>query len=226
MATVNRYRCDDCGYEYDPTQYGGVDLLDQDQSWTCPSCQAAIDHFQIVVPADDDLTEVVEDEDEDQASVSAESRPILAQPSTPSIAALLLKYRKGRLDPRPEFQRYQVWPRNKQSRLIESILLSLPIPLIYLAEEEKGAGTVVIDGQQRLLAIFNFIDGKYPLRGLGPLSALEGSYYGELDDELQARIDDFALSVVEIKRESDPEIRFDLFERLKSHSGFRGHSPG
>lgn len=214
-TVTNRYQCDDCGWIYDPAEHGGKDLLDQDSSWACPSCQAEVDRFDIIVPADDDLTEA--DEEETETPVDVNARPILHQPATPSIETLLTRYRKGRLDPRPDFQRYQVWPRNKQARLIESILLNLPIPLIYLAEDEGGK-SVVIDGQQRLMAIFDFVDGKYSLKGLGPLAALEGSYYADLDPALQARLDDFPLSVVEIKKESDPEIRFDLFERLNTGS--------
>lgn len=179
MALVlNRYKCDECGWIYDPTDHNGVELLDQDPVWTCPQCQADADRFNLIVPPDDDLTEA--DEEDVQSPVDVNARPILHQPATPSIETLLMRFKKGRLDPRPDFQRYQVWPRNKQARLIESILLNLPIPLIYFAEDDAGK-SVVIDGQQRLMAIFDFIDGKYPLKGLGPLAVLNGSHYLDLD---------------------------------------------
>jgi rubredoxin len=50
MATaINSYRCDDCGWVYDPAVHGDRDLLDQDPAWTCPSCQAEVDHFELIV---------------------------------------------------------------------------------------------------------------------------------------------------------------------------------
>jgi Protein of unknown function DUF262 len=205
------------GWDYDPASYAGVDLTDQDSSWVCPTCQATIDHFQLIVPADDDLTDADEAEEDSGVSVNpAEERPILARSSNPTIDSMKGRYDKGRLIPQPDFQRYQVWPRNKQSRLIESILLDLPLPLIYLAEEPDGR-TVVIDGQQRLMAIFDYLDNKYPLKGLGPTkNTLDKSYFRDLDETLQGKIEDLELSVVEIKRESDAEIRFELFERLNT----------
>ena len=67
------------------------------------------------------------------------------------------------------------------------------------------------------MAIFDFIDNKYALSGLGPLrKELEGKKFRKLDEDLQQRIEDFSLTVVEILKESEEDIKFDLFERLNT----------
>jgi hypothetical protein len=80
------------------------------------------------------------------------------------VRDLVADYHNKELDPRPPFQRGYVWDRTKASRLIESVLLNVPLPLIYTAEEDNGL-EVVIDGQQRLLTLFHFIDGTFPRDG-------------------------------------------------------------
>lgn len=214
-AAKNIYQCDDCGYRYQPSKHDGIDLDDQ-EDWECPDCQAGRDHFHIVIPPSGDLAEKDDDpDDEAEPELSPHVRAVYRDKSDPTVSSLKKKYDRGRLDPQPDFQRYEVWSNKKNSRLIESILLDLPLPLFYFAQQEKGP-TVVIDGQQRLMAIFNYLDGEYALTGLGPLKVLEGNKFNKLDDDLQERIEDFKLSVVEILRESEESIKFDLFERLNT----------
>ena len=221
MSTVdgtpeNIYLCDDCSYRYEPAKHEGLDLDEQDD-WECPDCQASRDHFHILVPPDEDLVEEPDpDDDEEQPAVSPYERSIYKKQTEPDVSSLKKKYDRGTLNPQPGFQRYQVWTNKKNSRLIESIVLDLPLPLLYFAQQKEGP-TVVIDGQQRLMAIFDFIDGKYALTGLGPLrKELEGKRFKQLDEELQQRIEDFSLTVVEILKESEEDIKFDLFERLNT----------
>ncbi len=219
QGTQNVYECDVCSYRYTPAMHGGVDLDDQ-EDWECPDCQADRDHFHIVVPPSDDLVEGGDEgegsDGDSEPELSAQTRSVYRDKSDPTVASLKRKFDKGRLDPQPGFQRYEVWSNKKNSRLIESILLDLPLPLLYFAQEDDRL-TVVIDGQQRLMAIFNYLDGKYALTGLGPLrKELEGKKFKDLSDELRERIEDFKLSVVEILRESEEAIKFDLFERLNT----------
>jgi rubredoxin len=217
-TAANVYECDECGYKYASSGHNGLDIDDQ-EDWECPDCQATRDHFHLVVPPDDDLVEGDEDgEDEDSSTGATLStgRLIYREKSDPSVSSLKTRRDRGRLNPQPDFQRYQVWTKQKNSRLIESMLLDLPLPLIYFAQLQDSS-TVVIDGQQRLMAIFDFLDGKYALSGLGPLKEeLEGKKFAELDQELQEHLEDFNLSVVEILKESDDDIKFNLFERLNT----------
>ncbi|ORA51975.1 hypothetical protein BST22_13695 [Mycolicibacterium chubuense] len=165
----------------------------------------------MIVPPDTDLG--ADDEDyEPQADIS-KGPAILAKPWTPDVDSLLKRWHKKKLDTQPDFQRYEVWPIQKRSRLVESVLLGLPIPLFYFAEEEDGT-EVVIDGQQRLTSLFRFIDNEYSLKGLGPLRSLDGKKYQDLEERLQDEISDFSLSVITIQKNSDPDVRFTMFERL------------
>jgi len=79
--------------------------------------------------------------------------------------------KRGKLDLQPDFQRYFVWNHSKASRLIESLLLDIPIPVIYVAEEANKTYSVV-DDQQRLTSIGAFIDGAFPDQSSFRLSSL------------------------------------------------------
>lgn len=217
MAGTNLYQCDSCGWIYRPAEHAGRDLDEQEDTWACPQCQAERDHFHLFAPPTDDLVDALE-EDEGKirlATNPAVSRPILTHSSNPDIPTLYNRYQKKKLDVRPGFQRYDVWTKQKKSRLIESVLLGLPIPIIYFAEEPDGS-SVVIDGQQRLLSIFQFFANDWPLAGLKVLEDVEGDRYRDLPTALQEQFEKYTLSIVEIRKESAPELRFDLFERLNT----------
>jgi len=126
-------------------------------------------------------------------------------------------YKDGDLNSRPNFQRYFVWDNKKCSRLIESILIEVPIPNIFIAEGDKGK-YFVIDGQQRLTSCINFIDGKLVLKGLLVMSELNGKKYAELTDELKSRFKKSTIHTILIQKESQKEIRFEIYERLNTGS--------
>lgn len=116
-----------------------------------------------------------------------------------------------------EHERRAVWPRDKCSRLIESLLINVPIPPLFFAELEDTK-YAVIDGQQRLTAINDFLTGKYKLRKLRVMADLNGKKFSELPSELQRHLRSRPLRCIIIQKESDPNIRFDVFERLNTAS--------
>ena len=83
---------------------------------------------------------------------SPDSRRIFTRPADPTVKDLYDRFKEGDLILQPDFQRYFVWDRTKSSRLIESVILDVPLPIVYLAEEQDGREEV-IDGQQRLTTI-------------------------------------------------------------------------
>jgi len=137
------------------------------------------------------------------------------------IETLQMRIKKGRLDIQPEFQRYYVWSPSKASKLIESVLLEIPIPVVYLAEEQDNRQSVV-DGQQRLTSIVAFLDGLFPgpdkatfkLTSLQVLKELNGLTFKELDAAMQEKILGTPLRLVIIQKDSDPDVKFEVFERL------------
>ena len=138
-------------------------------------------------PDTTDELQIEGDEAQESPDLSApnEEREILTKAGDPEICALHDKYKKGKLVLQPDFQRQFVWDRKKSSRLIESVLLSVPLPIIYLSEQPDGK-EYVIDGQQRLTSLFSFIDGKFPsgeefrLIGLNPYRELNKSSFKEI----------------------------------------------
>lgn len=152
-------------------------------------------------------------EEEQPIEIPLEKRRVYADKSDRSIYELFRKYQRGDLVLDPEFQRRYVWDNKKASLLIESVLLEVPIPVIYLAEEQDGKFTV-IDGQQRFRSFFRFLNNEFKLKGLSVLSELNGKYFKDLDKEKQRKIEDATLRVIEIRKESHPDVKFEIFERL------------
>ena len=214
MATdpSNVYVCDSCGYRYDVAAHGGVDAEALPDDWACPGCQAEKDHLQVEVPPDDDLVEH-ESADDESGHVSGQVQPLRTDSGRTDVSTLYNRYKAGELTPQPDFQRYVVWPNQKQSRLIESLLLKLPIPTVYLAEIEDGK-SVVVDGQQRLTSIFRFLDGQYALTGLNALKDLEGLRFDKLDKSLQRLLQKTQLFTVELTEDNETDAKYLLFARL------------
>ena len=115
----------------------------------------------------------------------------------------------------PLFQRRPVWELPRSSRLIESVLVEVPLPVFYLAEGQDGKEEV-IDGQQRLRAFFRFLENGYALSGLKALPQLNGKYFRELEKPLQKLVTDSSVRTITFKKESDEGLRFDIFERLNT----------
>lgn len=122
----------------------------------------------------------------------------------------------------PEYQRHYVWDDQKASQLIESILLGIPLPTIYLSEED---GTdEVVDGQQRLTTIISFIKGTFPdgttfrLKGLKELEVLNGATFQDLPKNITKQFNTFQLSIIKIDSNSHKEAKFDIFERINRGS--------
>lgn len=159
--------------------------------------------------------------DEDDAlHIPIDDRKIFTEASEPTIKELCNRINKGKLDTQAEFQRNYVWERKVElkSKLIESVLLKVPIPIVYVAQmsDDKEA---VVDGQQRLHTFYDYCkkDG-FKLKKLKILEDLNGKGYDELPEHIQDKIDSYPIRVVKILKESHPDIKFDVFERLNKGS--------
>jgi Protein of unknown function DUF262 len=166
--------------------------------------------------------EALEDEDE-QLGPPITSRKIYTKQADAEVEGLYRKYLRAKLIVQPDFQRHFIWDEKKASRLIESAILDIPIPSIYLAEEPDGR-EYVIDGQQRLMSFFSFIDGKFPngkefrLTGLKVLQELKTKNFKELDQQSQDKILYYKSRVITFPSESDNQLKFEVFERLNTGS--------
>ena len=113
----------------------------------------------------------------------------------------------------PDFQRECVWPSKQKSELIESIIMGIPLPAIYVKEKMSGA-YVVVDGKQRLTTLFDFIDNKFKLSQLSILPDLSNKYFRDLQLVQQNKIEDYSLLVNVIKAHTPDRVTFDLFDRV------------
>lgn len=139
------------------------------------------------------------------------------------IESLHNKQKRGRLVLQPDFQRQYVWDPAKASKLIESAILHIPLPIIYLSEEKDGK-EYVIDGQQRLTSFFSFLDGAFPdgkpfkLSGLNVCSDLNGKKFSDLSDELQDKVRYYKIRAITFQKDSSENLKFEIFERLNTGS--------
>lgn len=136
-----------------------------------------------------------------------------------SIRQIIELIEQGDLDLAPNFQRHFVWDRTRQSLLIESILLGLPLPSIYLSQYPDGMLTVV-DGLQRIHTIKNFMDNKLHLCNMEYLKECNDKTYSEIKEILSPlRIRKFGqtqLMCFVIDYRSPSKLKFDLFRRLNT----------
>lgn len=126
------------------------------------------------------------------------------------------------IDLSPDFQRNFVWNTAQKSRLIESILLRIPLPMFYFSEDDEGRITIV-DGLQRLTTIKEFMDNKFPLKNLEYLEESCGGKYYKSDDlklGLDAKyfrwFNQTQFSVNVIDPSSPPKVKYDIFRRINT----------
>lgn len=132
-----------------------------------------------------------------------------------SLSEFYRWFEKGKLIIDPQWQRQYVWDRKRASRLIESFLIDLPVPVIYLAVNDEGKYEV-IDGLQRLTSVFDFFSNQYKLTGLEILSSLNGDKFEDLSDEYQNKLEDTTLRTFELSQTVPKELMFIIFERLNT----------
>lgn len=116
----------------------------------------------------------------------------------------------------PEFQRRDRWDEERQSRLIESLLMNVPIPPVFLGEDDYNF-YVVLDGRQRLTAIQSFLNNTLALKGLVVWDDLNGLRFNDLvkrglDKHLTRRF----ISAIALLKESSSAIKYDVFDRLNT----------
>jgi len=117
---------------------------------------------------------------------------------------------------RPDFQRRDRWSNEKRSRFIESVIMNVPVPPVFLGEEEYGK-YVVLDGRQRLTAAYKFLSNDLRLEGLKVWKELNGLTYFELKSKgFAAAIERRFLPAILLTHESSPEVKYEVFDRLNT----------
>lgn len=142
---------------------------------------------------------------------NAEVRVEKAQYSTMHLKRLVEERKELVID--PDFQRNDVWNAKQSAELVESILMGIPIPTIYLFEMKDGTKQVV-DGRQRISAILNFLNNKFSLKDLKILPQCNGKTFSELDFKMQGIFEDYQLSFYIIQPPTPERVKYDIFDRV------------
>lgn len=146
---------------------------------------------------------------------SQDKKNIVIEKNDRSLSEFHRWYKNGRLEINPEWQRQYVWDKKRAARLIESFLMDIPIPVIYLYKHYTG-NYDVIDGVQRLTSVFEYFDGKLKLSQLELMPELNGKHYSELSQELINKLDDATLRTFELSPKTSDDLLFIIFERLNT----------
>lgn len=132
------------------------------------------------------------------------------------ISQLVSRIEHGEIELAPDFQRLSgIWNNKRKSRLIESLLLRIPIPVFYVAADEKDDWAVV-DGIQRMTVINDYVTGKFAMGNLEYLVKLNGLKYHELPRAMQRRITETQLIINVIEPRTPPEVMLNVFVRINT----------
>lgn len=139
-----------------------------------------------------------------------------------TVETLYRQIEKGNINLNPKFQRREAWNIERKSRFIESMVCSLPIPNVVLAEDRAIRGRyIVIDGKQRLFSIASFLRGEFVLRGLTIRSDLNGRSFTDLQTNNPQdgnTIENYTIRTVVIRNWPDEDYLYTVFYRLNSGS--------
>lgn len=134
-----------------------------------------------------------------------------------SIKEIFLSVEDGDIILNPEYQRNYVYDTKRASKIIESLLLDIPLPAIFANEEQDGS-MEIIDGVQRITSIIKFMRNEYPLLGLEILSELNNKYFKDLSNDEKKFFRQSSLRIIKFKKDCSEDLKFEIFLRLNQGS--------
>jgi Protein of unknown function DUF262 len=162
-----------------------------------------------------------------EAEIREKQQPVDYDTKEYPIEILIQKYQEGLDDDTnelfiPDYQREMTWDEERQSKFIESVLLGLPIPYIFVAdvsdEDNDLARLEIIDGSQRIRTLARFINNELKLRGLKKLETLNGFIFDNLPLSRRRRFQRATIRMIQLTENADEEVRRDIFERINTGS--------
>lgn len=161
-----------------------------------------------------------------EAQIRDQRKPVDYNTLEYPIEILVQKYLDGKDEEEneifiPDYQREMTWDKDRQSKFIESVLLGLPIPYIFVAdtsESEDLARLEIIDGTQRIRTLARFINNELRLNNLQKLDSLNGFTFSDLPLSRKRRFQRTTIRMIQLTEDADEETRRDLFERINTGS--------
>ena len=145
-----------------------------------------------------------------------------------TVELIVQKYSEGLEDDKnelfiPDYQRDFTWPEKFKSKLIESLLIGLPIPYIFIADvasddPEYDGRTEIVDGSQRIRTLHAFLTNKLELTELKLLTQINGFKFEDLPLSRQRRFNRIPIRIIELSQQCNEDTRRDLFERINTGS--------
>lgn len=141
------------------------------------------------------------------------------------VEILVQKYMEGINDHTnkliiPDYQRELVWDDERQSKFIESVILGLPIPYIFVVDighdENDEARLEIVDGAQRIITLTRFFNNELTLSGLKKLEQLNGFKFADLLLTRQRKFNRTTVRIIQLTQAANEEVRRELFERIQS----------
>lgn len=168
---------------------------------------------------EENIDEIIDVEDNNVDDIKGlDPNDIDVDISVVNLGSLLEQLEHKEIDLQPEFQRASdVWTPKQKSRLIESVLLGLPLPSFYFSEDSATNKLVVVDGVQRLCAFTDFcINKKLKLSGLQFLTSLEGYTYDNLDRTQIRRIKSLKVTLNTLRKNTPQRVKLVIFQRVNT----------
>ena len=167
-------------------------------------------------PTDEDGVENVESDNEARTEHPFDPEQIKIRTVNISVDYIVGRIQHNEIDLAPPFQRMRdIWKLGPKSRLIESLLLRIPIPVFYVAADEDE-NWLVVDGLQRFSTMYDYMTGKFLLKDLEYLKRIEGKKFDQLNRPYQRRISETQLVVNVIERGTPEEVMFNVFRRINT----------
>lgn len=154
-------------------------------------------------------------EDEGELLVTEGSKKVVMEPKDITIFQYKRWFDNARLNLNPDWQRAYVWRGKRPSMLIKSLLMQIPIPVIFLAKTDAETYEV-IDGVQRLTTAFNFVDNKFASTNMTVFRDYNGKKFKELPEQARSQIEDAAITAFILSEKTDQNMLFTIFERINT----------
>lgn len=164
------------------------------------------------IPDEDEIEGLGGDEDASWGDYPIDT--LLIRHETRTVHDVVRRIDQGSFVMDPDFQREFIWEDDKQSKLIESVLMRIPLPVFYLAEDSAGR-MIVVDGLQRLSTFARYIKNNLRLK-LPNQQELDTKKFQDLSPKLQNRIEDCNLVLYIVDAKVPERARLDIFERVNS----------
>ncbi|WP_241212178.1 DUF262 domain-containing protein [Vibrio scophthalmi] len=166
---------------------------------------------------DESLTGIANSEEKEISGPIASGKTKIRQ-LTPVVSLIYDRLSFDEIELQPDFQRKdRVWPEPRKSKLIESILMGLPLPVFYFAEKPNG-DWIIVDGLQRITTIYDFMRGEFELNGLEVLKEVNGKRFSGLERAEQRKIREYPLTAHLIDMATDKDnIIVELFHRINTY---------